>query len=109
MCLLLIISSRLPMGRLARISCNSRDSRFGVFNFRLDRPKFPLGRLREFARNCLIWLAVFSAKTALFGQIRKNSQLRGKNREFGSGLVLDEALQQAIDFTRLFHMGQVSR
>jgi hypothetical protein len=57
------------------------NSRFGGFNSRLGRCKFPFGTLREFARNGLICLAVFSAKTALTGQNRKNFRFYGKNRE----------------------------
>ena len=42
-------------------------SRFGGFNSRLGSNKFPFSRLRELARKDLIYLAVFGAKTALFG------------------------------------------
>src|SRR5262245_7264345 len=56
-------------------------SRFGAFNSRLAPNKFPFSRLRELVGNGLIWLAVFDARTTLFGLNRKNSRFHGNNRE----------------------------
>src|ERR1700730_15816121 len=58
------------------------NSRFGGFNSRLGPNKFPFSRLRELARKGLTYLTVFGAKTAVFGDNRKNSRFHGKNREF---------------------------
>jgi len=41
------------------------NSRFGVFNSRLGRRKFPFPLLRELAGKGLICLTVFAAKTAV--------------------------------------------
>jgi len=77
MCLL-----RLLFWCAALLVGNSRHSRFDGFNSRLGENKFPFSRCRELTRNQLICLAVFGAKSALFGNNRKNSRSHGKNREF---------------------------
>src|SRR5258705_11935871 len=58
------------------------NSRFGVFNSRLGRRKFPFPLLRELARKGLIRLALFGTRTALLGNNRENSRFHGNNREF---------------------------
>src|SRR5262249_29801574 len=73
----------------------NHNSRFGVFNSRLGANKFPFSRQRELAGKSLIWLAVSRAKTALFGQNRKNSRFYGNNWEFQSALAW--RLDQHID------------
>ena len=61
------------------------NSRFGVFNSRLSRQKFPFLLLRELAAKSLIYLDVFVVKTALVGNNRKNSRFHGNKREIGRG------------------------
>ncbi len=63
------------------LRCNSR---FGVFNSRLVANKFPFSQRRELVGKRLIWLAAFSAETALFWQEGDNSWFHGNNREFRS-------------------------
>jgi len=58
------------------------NSRFGVFNSRLRRRKFPFPLLRELAGKGLICLTVFAAKTAVIRRKRENSRFHGNNREF---------------------------
>jgi hypothetical protein len=53
-------------------------------------PKFPFGRLREFAGNGLIWATVFAAETALFGNNRKipgSTGITGNLAPLGEGLT----------------------
>ncbi len=47
------------------------NSRFGVFNSRLGRHKFPFPLLRELVGKGLICLTVFAAKTTVIGRIEK--------------------------------------
>jgi hypothetical protein len=67
---------------LAALGSNSR---FGGFNSRLSRQKFPFRQQREFPRKHLIYLAVSSTKVALTGRNRKNSRFYGNNRELCYG------------------------
>src|SRR5690242_18742922 len=51
---------------------NSLYSRFCGFNSRLGAPKFPIGLLREFTGNKLVWLMIFGTKLVPQRQNRKN-------------------------------------
>jgi hypothetical protein len=83
MCLILVLSLCSAVVKRCGVASHfSRNSRLGEFDSRLGPNKFPFGRLRELALKGLIYLAVPGAKTALFGNNRKNSRLNGKNREF---------------------------
>src|SRR6516165_122872 len=80
MCLLLAFLRQLDMLRRSIVG-NSRNSRFGRFNSRFGRQKFPIGLLREFARKGLIWLAILGRKQYPGRTIGKNSRLDGNYRE----------------------------
>ena len=77
------------------LRCNSRSSRFGVFNSRLGTKKFPFCRQGELASKGLICVAVCGIETALFENNRVNSRLYGNIRELRS--ALGRRLDQDVD------------
>ena len=58
------------------------NSRFGVFNSRLGRRKFPFPLLRELTSKGSIYLAVSPTKTTVIAENRENSRFHRNNREF---------------------------
>ena len=60
------------------------NSRFGGFNSRLSRRKFPFPPLRELAGKSLNYFTVLAAKTTIIGENRENSRFHGNNREISA-------------------------
>jgi hypothetical protein len=75
---------RAVVGRCGGRNILGDNSRFGVFNSRLGRRKFPVMLPRELARKGMIRLTVFVAPTMVLGSNRRNSHYNGKNRDLPS-------------------------
>jgi len=76
-----LLQGLLGRAAVAR-NARRRNSRFGGFNSRLAANKFPASGRRELSSKDLNCLAIFGARTALFGNNRQNSRFHGNNREF---------------------------
>jgi hypothetical protein len=71
-----------PAVLLELLAADSRNSRFERSNSRLSANKFPFPLLRELACKRLIGRSVLGGVSSRNRENRKNSRLRGNNREF---------------------------